>query len=152
MAHGQQAPGAGGVGLVGTALNASISRWRRRRREVPVPDLALVADRPAADGGASGGACGSVDPRIMAALLRLPARQRQSVAVSRGSLWTWCRPARSAPAASYPASDLRLTAWMRRAARHPRAASCCQPLRHLATACPEDLVGHEVFPVFRLNR
>ena len=63
--------------VVRTALNASISRWRRRRREVPVPDLALVADRPAADGGVGG----SVDPRIMAALLRLPARQRQVVAL-----------------------------------------------------------------------
>ena len=39
--------------VVRTALNASISRWRRRRREVPVPDLALVADRPAVSGGAS---------------------------------------------------------------------------------------------------
>src|SRR6202035_3972591 len=38
--------------VVRTALNAGISRWRRRRREVPVPDLALVADRPAAGGGA----------------------------------------------------------------------------------------------------
>jgi DNA-directed RNA polymerase specialized sigma24 family protein len=55
------------------ALNAGVSRWRRRRQEVPVPDLALVADRPAAGG--------SVDPRIMAALLRLPARQRQVVAL-----------------------------------------------------------------------
>jgi RNA polymerase sigma factor (sigma-70 family) len=63
--------------MVRTALNTSISRWRRRRREVPVPDLALVADRPAADGGADS----SVDPRIMAALLRLPARQRQVVAL-----------------------------------------------------------------------
>jgi RNA polymerase sigma factor (sigma-70 family) len=63
--------------VVRTALNAGVSRWRRRRREVPVPDLARVADRPAA----SGGAAGSVDPRIMAALLRLPARQRQVVAL-----------------------------------------------------------------------
>jgi len=63
--------------VVRTALNAGVSRWRRRRREVPVPDLALVADRPAA-----GGTAGSyVDPRIMAALLRLPARQRQVVAL-----------------------------------------------------------------------
>jgi DNA-directed RNA polymerase specialized sigma24 family protein len=63
--------------VVRTALNAGVSRWRRRRREVPVPDLALVADLPAA-GGAAGGC---VDPRIMAALLRLPARQRQVVAL-----------------------------------------------------------------------
>ena len=33
--------------VVRTALNAGISRWRRRHREVPVPDLALVAGRPA---------------------------------------------------------------------------------------------------------
>ena len=63
--------------VIRTALNAGVSRWRRRRREVPVPDLALVADRPAA-GGASGDC---VDPGIMAALLRLPARQRQVVAL-----------------------------------------------------------------------
>jgi RNA polymerase sigma factor (sigma-70 family) len=63
--------------VVRTALNAGVSRWRRRRREVAVADLALVADRPAA-GGAAGG---SVDPRIMAALMRLPARQRQVVAL-----------------------------------------------------------------------
>jgi RNA polymerase sigma factor (sigma-70 family) len=63
--------------VVRTALNAGVSRWRRRRREVPVPDLSLVADQPAA-GEAAGD---SVDPRIMAALLRLPARQRQVVAL-----------------------------------------------------------------------
>jgi RNA polymerase sigma-70 factor (sigma-E family) len=63
--------------VVRTALNSGISRWRRRRRELPVGDLALVADQPAADWGGDG----SVDPRIMAALLRLPARQRQVVAL-----------------------------------------------------------------------
>lgn len=63
--------------VVRTALNAGVSRWRRRRREVPVPDLALVADRPVAGGAGGGG----VDPGIMAALLRLPARQRQVVAL-----------------------------------------------------------------------
>jgi hypothetical protein len=51
--------------------------WHHRRREVAVPDLTLVADRPAACGDVGG----SVDPRIMAALLRLPARQRQVVAL-----------------------------------------------------------------------
>jgi RNA polymerase sigma-70 factor (sigma-E family) len=63
--------------VVRTALNANVSWWRRRRREVPVPDPGLVAD-PAAAGAA---ADGSVDPRIMAALVRLPARQRQVVAL-----------------------------------------------------------------------
>jgi RNA polymerase sigma factor (sigma-70 family) len=63
--------------VVRTALNAGVSRWRRRRREVPVPDLALVADGPAAGGAADG----CIDPRIMAALLRLPTRQRQVVAL-----------------------------------------------------------------------
>jgi RNA polymerase sigma-70 factor (ECF subfamily) len=62
--------------VVRTALNANISRWRRRRREVPVPDPAVIADVVYADSPG-----GPVDPRIMAALLRLPARQRQVVAL-----------------------------------------------------------------------
>ena len=62
--------------VVRTALNAGVSRWRRRRREVPVADLAIVADRPAGDA-----AGGGLDPRIMAALVRLPERQRQVVAL-----------------------------------------------------------------------
>ena len=63
--------------VVRTALNANISRWRRRRREVPVPDPGLIADLSAVDGGADS----SVDPQIMTALMRLPARQRQVVAL-----------------------------------------------------------------------
>src|ERR1700677_2105606 len=63
--------------VVRTALNANVSRWRRRRREIVIPDPSLVADLAAADGGADS----SVDPRIMAALMRLPARQRQVVAL-----------------------------------------------------------------------
>ena len=63
--------------VVRTALNANISRWRRRGREVPVPDPGLVTDLPAI----SAASAGSVDPRIMAALRRLPARQRQVVAL-----------------------------------------------------------------------
>jgi len=63
--------------VVRTALNANISRWRRRHREIPVADPETVADRPA-PAGADGG---TVDPRIMAALLHLPPRQRQVVAL-----------------------------------------------------------------------
>jgi RNA polymerase sigma factor (sigma-70 family) len=63
--------------VVRTALNSNISRWRRRRREISVPDPATVAD-PAMVGGA---ADSPIDPRIMAALMRLPARQRQVVAL-----------------------------------------------------------------------
>jgi RNA polymerase sigma factor (sigma-70 family) len=63
--------------VVRTALNANISRWRRRRRELLMPDPGLAADLPAAE-WASGSL---VDPRIMAALMRLPARQRQVVAL-----------------------------------------------------------------------
>src|SRR5262245_66287671 len=63
--------------VIRTALNANFSRWRRRRREVSVPDPGSVADLPAVSGGAGS----SVDPRIMAALMRLPARQRQVVAL-----------------------------------------------------------------------
>jgi RNA polymerase sigma-70 factor (sigma-E family) len=63
--------------VVRTALNANISRWRHHRREVSVPDSSSVADLsavPAAPGS-------SVDPSIMAALMRLPARQRQVIAL-----------------------------------------------------------------------
>lgn len=63
--------------VVRTALNMNISRWRRHRREVAVPDLSVVADLPAGDGVADS----SVDPRLKTALMRLPARQRQVVAL-----------------------------------------------------------------------
>jgi RNA polymerase sigma factor (sigma-70 family) len=63
--------------VVRTALNVNISRWRRRRREVPVPDPGLLAERPAAAPAAQD----RVDPQIMAALRRLPARQRQVIAL-----------------------------------------------------------------------
>jgi RNA polymerase sigma-70 factor (sigma-E family) len=63
--------------VIRTALNANISRWRRRRREVSVPDPGMVAEVPAA-GGATDSA---VDPRVMAALMQLPVRQRQVVAL-----------------------------------------------------------------------
>ena len=63
--------------VVRTALNENISRWRRRHREVAVPDFGTYADSPSAYGASDS----AVDPRIMAALLRLPARQRQVVAL-----------------------------------------------------------------------
>jgi RNA polymerase sigma factor (sigma-70 family) len=63
--------------VVRTALNTNISRWRRRRREVLVADPGAVADPPAAGGTADS----AFDPRIKAALMRLPARQRQVVAL-----------------------------------------------------------------------
>jgi DNA-directed RNA polymerase specialized sigma24 family protein len=63
--------------VVRTALNLNISWWRRRRREVPVPDLGLLPGGPAAAAVSPD----PVDPQIMAALLRLPARQRQVIAL-----------------------------------------------------------------------
>ena len=63
--------------VVRTALNAHISRWRRRRREVLVADPGSLADLPAGAGAADD----HIDPRIKAALMRLPARQRQVVAL-----------------------------------------------------------------------
>jgi RNA polymerase sigma factor (sigma-70 family) len=63
--------------VVRTALNLNISRWRRHGREVPVPDPGMLADGPAA----ATAAASPVDPQIMAALLRLPGRQRQVIAL-----------------------------------------------------------------------
>jgi RNA polymerase sigma-70 factor (sigma-E family) len=65
--------------VVRTALNTRVSWWRRHRREVPLPDTGHAdAVQPAAGGG---GLDGSVDPGLMAVLLRLPARQRQVIAL-----------------------------------------------------------------------
>jgi RNA polymerase sigma factor (sigma-70 family) len=63
--------------VVRTALNVNISRWRRRRREVPVPDPGTVAESLEASGASDH----PVDPRIMAALMRLPVRQREVIAL-----------------------------------------------------------------------
>jgi RNA polymerase sigma-70 factor (ECF subfamily) len=62
--------------VVRTALNVNISRWRRRHREISVADPARDTDLRAAEDAGS-----PVDPRIMAALMRLPVRQRQVVAL-----------------------------------------------------------------------
>ncbi|MGH3422227.1 MAG: sigma factor-like helix-turn-helix DNA-binding protein, partial [Streptosporangiaceae bacterium] len=63
--------------VIRTALNLNVSWWRRRRRELPVAEPHRIADLPAVEGAA--GSLG--DPRIMAALMRLPPRQRQVVAL-----------------------------------------------------------------------
>jgi RNA polymerase sigma-70 factor (sigma-E family) len=57
--------------VVRTALNLGVSWWRRRRREVP------LADHDAATADTSGG----VDPALIAALRRLPLRQREVLAL-----------------------------------------------------------------------
>jgi len=62
--------------VVRTALNTRVSWWRRRRREVPLPD---TGHEDAVQPG--GGLDGSVDRELMAVLLRLPARQRQVIAL-----------------------------------------------------------------------
>jgi RNA polymerase sigma-70 factor (sigma-E family) len=57
--------------VVRTALNLGVSRWRRRHREVPLADH----DAAAPDAG------DGVDPALIAALRRLPARQREVLAL-----------------------------------------------------------------------
>jgi RNA polymerase sigma-70 factor (sigma-E family) len=55
--------------VVRTAINARVSRWRRRRREVPLLDQDSTADGPSDD----------IDPTLISALCRLPTRQREVV-------------------------------------------------------------------------
>jgi RNA polymerase sigma factor (sigma-70 family) len=62
--------------VVRTALNVGVSRWRKRRREIATADPTLVADAPSVAGTSA-----ELDPTIMAALRRLPERQRQVVAL-----------------------------------------------------------------------
>jgi RNA polymerase sigma-70 factor (sigma-E family) len=61
--------------VVRTALNTRVSWWRRRRHEVPLPQAEVSDPR---DDGRDSGRVGEV---LMAALLRLPLRQRQVVAL-----------------------------------------------------------------------
>jgi RNA polymerase sigma-70 factor (sigma-E family) len=66
--------------VVRTAFNARVSWWRRYRREVGLPDSG--AETALLDGGADGALDRElVDRTLMAALLRLPARQREVVAL-----------------------------------------------------------------------
>jgi RNA polymerase sigma factor (sigma-70 family) len=62
--------------VVRTALNARVSRWRRRRREVLFDHADGQRGRPDEEDGD-----GAIDEDLMAALLRLPTRQRQVVAL-----------------------------------------------------------------------
>jgi RNA polymerase sigma factor (sigma-70 family) len=78
--------------VVRTALNTRVSWWRRRQREVTLGPAEVSAagpraldgsalDRSALDGraGEGGGLEAGVGQELMAALLRLPLRQRQVV-------------------------------------------------------------------------
>jgi RNA polymerase sigma-70 factor (sigma-E family) len=61
-----------GAWVVRTALNLGVSWWRRRRREVPLADH---------DAATAAGPGDGVDPALIAALRRLPARQREVLAL-----------------------------------------------------------------------
>jgi RNA polymerase sigma-70 factor (sigma-E family) len=63
--------------VVRTALNANISRWRRRRREIAIPDPGVITACPVRSAASDS----PVDPGIIAALTRLPVRQREVVAL-----------------------------------------------------------------------
>jgi RNA polymerase sigma-70 factor (sigma-E family) len=66
--------------VVRTALNAQVSWWRRHRREVELPRSGAETAFP--DGGADDALDRElVDRTLVAALLRLPARQREVVAL-----------------------------------------------------------------------
>jgi len=58
--------------VVRTALNLGVSWWRRRRREVPLADHDAAARASPSNG---------VDPALIAALRRLPTRQREVLAL-----------------------------------------------------------------------
>lgn len=62
--------------VIRTALNARVSWWRRRHGELVLSEITAPAacSGPAADAG-------RVDDDVLAALLRLPVRQRQVVAL-----------------------------------------------------------------------
>jgi RNA polymerase sigma-70 factor (sigma-E family) len=57
--------------IVRTAMNTRISWWRRRRREVALDGADEVEDTTAGDHG--------LDPTLLAALRRLPQRQREVI-------------------------------------------------------------------------
>jgi RNA polymerase sigma-70 factor (sigma-E family) len=62
--------------VVRTALNLGVSWWRRQSREVPLADHDAATAAGPGDGPGDG-----VDPALIAALRRLPARQREVLAL-----------------------------------------------------------------------
>ena len=62
--------------VVRTALNLGVSWWRRRSREVPLAEHDAATAAGPQDGPGDG-----VDPALIAALRRLPARQREVLAL-----------------------------------------------------------------------
>ena len=58
--------------VVRTALNTGVSRWRKQRREQPLADEEVAATEAAND---------RMDTSLLAALRRLPERQREVVAL-----------------------------------------------------------------------
>jgi RNA polymerase sigma-70 factor (ECF subfamily) len=58
--------------VVRTALNASVSWWRRSHRELPLADHDVAVVVPASS---------ELDAAVRAALLRLPGRQREVIAL-----------------------------------------------------------------------
>lgn len=56
--------------VVRTALNARVSWWRKRRREIPLADHDVATADPPGD---------RLDTTVIAALRRLPARQREVI-------------------------------------------------------------------------
>ena len=63
--------------VVRTALNANVSWWRRRRREVALGDHEVAARDKAAGAGQDA----ELDDPLMSALRRLPLRQREVIAL-----------------------------------------------------------------------
>jgi RNA polymerase sigma-70 factor (ECF subfamily) len=58
--------------VVRTALNAGVGLWRRRGRELPLPDVELAASTDVREG---------LDTTLLRALRRLPPRQREVIAL-----------------------------------------------------------------------
>jgi DNA-directed RNA polymerase specialized sigma24 family protein len=67
--------------VIRTALNLSVSSWRRRRREVALTEVTDGQSRPLDGAGERWPAGDGTDPAIMTVLAGLPLRQRQVVAL-----------------------------------------------------------------------